>query len=113
MNSPDDADRAHTVPRTRPIFACRDEDGTQIGGASSIELYPQCNLETLDEHTLFIMLNRAVGLVFAIKEAMWDELLDKVETNRDILAAYGWESGDFHRDTCRQKFEAMLEQYRK
>lgn len=89
------------------------EDGTRIGGSTAVELFPSCNLKTLDEHTLFIILNRAVGLVFAVKEAMWEELLEKIERDRETLIKYGWESGDYDRGTRRQRFEALIDQYRK
>lgn len=79
-----------------------------------MELFPINALAGLDEHTLFMQLQRAVSLVLATKEAMWEELLDKVDNNREFLEAYGFDEDDFERmEMIRAKFEAMVEQYKK
>ena len=67
----------------------------------------------LDEHSLFMQLHRALGQVVACKEAMWDELLVKIERDQESLRMYGWDDGDFSAATSRQKFEALFAQYMK
>lgn len=106
----DDASRSS---RPQSARVCVYEDGTRIGSSKAPELFPSCNLQSLDEHTLFITLNRAVGLVFAVKEAMWEELVEKTKQDKQSLVQYGWELQELDQESCRQRFEALIDQYRK
>lgn len=99
--------------RAQHTAAYVQEEGTRIGGAAAIELFPVCSVSGMDEHTLFFQLRRAVGQVLAVKEAMWEELKEKVEKDGHSLVAYGWEPADFDPESSRHKFDAMLEQYKK
>ena len=78
-----------------------------------MNLFPNFENAEVDEHSLFIQLHRAVGQVTAAKEAMWEELCVKLEKDPASLRPYGWDDGDFQMSVSRQKFEALLEQYKK
>ena len=67
----------------------------------------------MDAHTLFFQLRRAVGLVLAAQEAMWEELREMLEQDAHALRGYGWEPAEFDLESGRHKFDAMLEQYKK
>ncbi|OBZ65797.1 hypothetical protein A0H81_14228 [Grifola frondosa] len=54
---------------------------------------------------------RAVGLVFAVKEAMWEELTVLIAQRDEKLRKYGWETDDYCEILSRQKFEALMEQF--
>ncbi|EKM61303.1 uncharacterized protein PHACADRAFT_84271 [Phanerochaete carnosa HHB-10118-sp] len=98
--------------RAQHMAAYVQEEGTRIGGAAAVELFPVCNVSGMNEHTLFFQLRRAVGQVLAVKEAMWEELKEKIEKDGHALLAYGWEPADFDPESSRHKFDAMLEQYK-
>ncbi|PSR76683.1 hypothetical protein PHLCEN_2v8280 [Hermanssonia centrifuga] len=93
------------------------EEGTRIGGASALELFPVC--DALDGHSLYMQLHRAVSMVLATREAMWEELKERIDHNRESLKAYGWEPSDFdevgnkERGVSRQKFDALVERYKR
>lgn len=88
-------------------------DGTRIGCMGLFELLPVCPLAGIDEHTLFFLLRRALGQVLALKEAMWDDLRERIEQDAESLLAFGWELTDFDLESSRHKFDAMIEQYKK
>lgn len=70
-------------------------------------------MSLLDEHSLFLHLKRAVCMVLATKEAMWDELKEKIDREREMLMdMYGWELADFEEETSRQIFDALVERYK-
>lgn len=66
----------------------------------------------LDEQVLFMQLYRAVGLVLATKEAMWEELKERLKREQGSLAAYGWQDEGFLEDVSRRKFDALVERYK-
>lgn len=67
----------------------------------------------MDEHTLFIQLRRAVAMVLAAREAMWEELKDIIERDKELLMrVYGWQHADFDEDMSRQIFDALVERYK-
>lgn len=76
------------------------------------ELFPTKSSAELDEHRLYLHLYRAAGLVFGVKEAMWDELRILVRRRDDSLEKYGWASNEYSYDASRERFEAMWERYR-
>lgn len=88
------------------------EEGTSIGGGRAVELFPTLNTSSLDEHTLFLQLRTSVCRVLSAKEAMWDELKERIERDRESLGIYGWESTDFEEAAARQIFDALIERYR-
>ncbi|GJE85787.1 S-adenosyl-L-methionine-dependent methyltransferase [Phanerochaete sordida] len=92
--------------------AYEQEEGTRIGGAAAVALFPVCAASGMDEHTLFFQLRRAVGQVLAAQEAMWEELREMLEQDAHALLGYGWEPTEFDLESGRLKFDAMLEQYK-
>ena len=84
----------------------------RIGDESVLSLLPLPSIATFEEHSLFMHLYRAVGAVLALREAMWDELLEIIKKNSDSLKVHGWESGDFQDGMARQKFDALIERYK-
>jgi hypothetical protein len=89
------------------------QEATRIGGPTTLTLFPPLDQANLDEHSLFMQLQRALGQVIACKEAMWEELSIKIERDKASLRPYGWDDGDFNTVTSRQKFEALFAQYMK
>ena len=65
---------------------------TTIGERSQIEMFPIDGLLMFDMHSLCLHLRRALGVVLAIREAMWEELISLVTSQRpDVdLAKYGF-----------------------
>ena len=59
-----------------------------------------------------MQLYRAVGLVLATKEAMWDELKDRLKKERGSLVAYGWRDEEYLEDVSRRRFDALVERYK-
>lgn len=94
------------------------EEGTTIGGSTAVELHPMCNVTAFTEHSLYMQLRRAVVHVMGLKEAMWEEMKLIIEKDRDSLRIYGWDDTDFddegirERGPSRQKFDAMVQQYK-
>lgn len=103
---------ARCTCETQHGAAYAQEEGTRIGGAAAMELFPVCGMSGMDAHTLFFQLRRAVGQVFAVKEAMWEELREMIEQDVETLFAYGWEPMDLDPESSRHKFDAMMEQYK-
>jgi len=69
-------------------------------------------LDSLDPHSLYMQLHRAAGVVFATKEAMWEELSEKVIKGDQTLRQYGWGDGDFDIEVSRRKFDALMDSYK-
>ena len=88
---------------------------TVIGGRSQIELFPLDGLLMFDVHSLCLHLRRALGFVFAIREAMWEELISLVTSQRpDVdLAKYGFFPHEDTLDTMRCKYVQLLDQYKR
>ena len=96
-----------------PSGDLRTEDSTSLGGA---QLIPMETILSLPEHSLNMQLFRALGLVMSVKEAMWDELCERVgkaEEGRRLRAECGWEDADFAEGALREKFEGWVERYRR
>ncbi len=88
------------------------DESTRIGDETALELFPMEIFGEFDEQLLFMQLYRAVGLVLATKEAMWDELKERLKRERGSLAEYGWRDEEFLEDVSRRKFDALVERYK-
>lgn len=84
----------------------------QLGGREAYGLFAMDVLAELDEHNLYMHLYRATSLVWAVKEAMWDELRALLARGPAALARYGWEDGEYAEEPARERFDAMYERYR-
>ena len=77
------------------------------------ELFPPRDFKTLEDKSLYMQLYRAAGTVYALKEAMWDELAKKMAQKDPVLEVYGWEGDDFQNEQLsRRRFETLFQQYR-
>lgn len=56
--------------------------GTHQGDSNGLKLSPVDELASLDEHSLSMQLYRSVGFVLSVKEAMWEELVEKMGDKR-------------------------------
>lgn len=78
-----------------------------------VELFPIPEFEKLEDKVLYMQLYRAAGLVFATKEAMWDELAKLVEKEDALLKLYGWRDEDFpNLQLNRKRFETLYQRYK-
>ena len=66
-----------------------------------------------DEQTRYMQLYRVVTGVLSTKEAMWDELLDRVSKKDPILKKYGWQDEDYTEQASREMFEQAIDQYQR
>jgi hypothetical protein len=96
---------------TMPALADMGET-IQIGGSAAYELFDMESLGDMSESTLFMHLQRAVGLVYAAKEAMWDELRALVNRGPGSLAEYGWDESEYTKEASRERFDAMFDRYK-
>lgn len=89
-------------------------DTIEIGGPRAYTVYDMKNLGKVDDHNMFMHLQRAVGIVMGVKEAMWDELKIMVDRRDDRLSKYGWkfDSIDFTPAESRKRFEWLWDRYR-
>jgi hypothetical protein len=94
-------------------------DGTRIGNTKeTLSLFPLCHGDTMDNHTLFLQLKRSVDLILSAKEAMWDELWERIENRertherRELTDLYGWEECDFQIDVARRIFNRLVNRYK-
>ena len=106
----------------RPLsVASHYADGTIISGSRAVELFPLSDVGIFGEQHYFMELQRAVTMVLGLKEAMWEELKEKINKDQESLKnEHGWEDSDFdaelgNRDygASRQKFDSMLQQYKR
>lgn len=88
------------------------EESTQIGDRSTLELIPVPKFRALEEKMLYMQLYRAVGNVFAIKEAMWEELKERALRGDQALRKYGWVDNDYKETNCRARFELLYSRYK-
>lgn len=119
-----DSDVVAPLPRTPVPAADLRRDSTSMGvgmnaggagagGGGGVELFPMESLLALEEHSLNMALFRALGLVLAVKEAMWEELLGRVARGDRQLVRYGWGKNDYSEGASRVLFDGLVEQYRK
>ncbi|GBE77747.1 hypothetical protein SCP_0106290 [Sparassis crispa] len=94
-----------------PILTMKDE-GTRLGPA--FQLFALDELQKLDENSLYMHLFSAVRRVLSVKEAMWEELINRVVKRDESLRKYGWTAADdYTEDSSRRKFDALVHQYDK
>ena len=60
-----------------------------------------------------MQLRTAVSRVLSAKEAMWDELLVRVNQKDPRLRRYGWTDEDYNEQASRAKFEFAVELYQR
>ncbi|KAI0079642.1 hypothetical protein K474DRAFT_1617498 [Panus rudis PR-1116 ss-1] len=103
--------RPPSTPHRRSVAFSAPDMSTRIGNDAVLELFPIDELTSFEEHSLSMQLYRAVGNVLAVREAMWDELIDQTMNDRAALDGFGWEHDD---DVFvnRQKFDALVERYK-
>ncbi|KAI0807654.1 hypothetical protein C8Q74DRAFT_1363141 [Fomes fomentarius] len=87
---------------------------TIIGEKSQIEMFPIDALLMFDVHSLCLHLRRALGVVLAIREAMWEELQSLVTSPRpDVdLDKYGFFVHEDTIESIRAKYVQLLDQYK-
>ena len=85
----------------------------QIGGDAAYGLLGMEALNEMDENTLYMHLHRAVGLVYGVKEAMWDELMVRVHRHDETLKKYGWKADDYNEQASRTRFDFAIAQYKR
>ena len=93
-----------------PSGDLRTEDSTSLGGT---QLIPMETILGLPEHSLNMQLFRALGLVMSVKEAMWDELLARVQAKDETLRKFGWGDEDYNEQASRARFEYAIDQYQR
>lgn len=90
-----------------------------MGARAAIELFPLDALLMFDMHSLCLHLKRALGVVLAVREAMWDELLGMIsaavvdERGAEDLARYGFFPHEDTPEQVRAKFVQLVEQYKR
>lgn len=68
-------------------------------------------LTMLGNETLFMHLYVAAGMVLGAREAMWEELVKRVEGRDAGLAKYGWGEEEYELLESRAKFDALVRRY--
>ncbi|KAI0095133.1 hypothetical protein BDY19DRAFT_67609 [Irpex rosettiformis] len=91
-------------------------DSTHVG--ASKEVYSLWNLEgmaEMDEHSLYVHLTHAAGLVNGVKESMWGELKKMVSHHDHVvqLKRHGWSESDYTESNSRRLFENLWERYQR
>ena len=114
-----DAGPLQIVTRPKRSNTQVEYEGTRIGSTKdTLSLFPLCDGEKMDDHTLFMQLKRSVALVLSAKEAMWDELRERIESREredereELTALHGWEDSDFSVDASRKIFDRLVERYK-
>lgn len=94
----------------------RDIYKLDAGGLEASQVYiisPE-RLKSLNERSLAMQLYRAYTIVLGCQEALWEELKDRIRNRKDELEPFGWEDEEeFEEVQNRQKFERLLERYRR
>ncbi|KAF9486316.1 hypothetical protein BDN70DRAFT_902479 [Pholiota conissans] len=76
-------------------------------------LFPLARLEKLNDRSLAMQLYRAYQGVLACREAMWEELKDRIRNRKDELLPFGWEDDEELEELqSRKKFEKLIDRYR-
>ena len=88
---------------------------TIIGARSQIEMFPIDALLIFDVHSLCLHLRRSLGVVLAVREAMWEELQSLVTSPRsDVdLDKYGFYVHEDTIESMRAKYVQLLDQYKR
>ena len=88
-----------------------DDENEQVGWPHS--LIPLDRLRALSERSLAMQLYRSCQTVFACQEAMWDELVFRLSNRKEELFRFGWKDQELEALHARQKFEKLMEQFRR
>ena len=84
-----------------------------MGGERAAAIVPVESVQAQEEHSQYMHLYRSVMWVLSVKEAMWDELLARVEKKDARLRRYGWEDEDYTELASRAKFDFAVELYQR
>ncbi|KAI0702334.1 hypothetical protein BC835DRAFT_1263900 [Cytidiella melzeri] len=100
--------------RERPTAQLSLKDTTQLGGeAATSNLFRVERLLEMGEGALYMHLYQASRTVFAVKEAMWDELKGRMEEKDEGLVEHGWKTcEDYQEEESRRRFDGLLEGYK-
>lgn len=96
-----------------PAYAEHSES-THVGADK--EVYSLWNLERMadmDEHSLYVHLTHAAGLVNGVKESMWDELKKMVIRHDKKLKQHGWSEMDYTESSSRRLFNNLWDRYQR
>lgn len=91
-----------------------DTSSTETTAVASIppSLFPEERFSSLSERSLAMHLYRSYQLVLACREALWEELNDRLRNRKDELKPFGWEDDeDWEELQTRRKFEILVERY--
>lgn len=88
-------------------------DDTFIGSEAGMALLPMSCLMRADNLTLSLHLHRAYSTVLACQESMWEELMDRLRNREKQLRELGWNDDDLEGHHNRQRFDKLIERYRR
>lgn len=99
--------------RERPAAQLALQDATQLGGEAAKSLFRIDRMQEMGEGALFMHLYQASRMVYGAKEAMWEELVVRINKKDQSLEMYGWNSEhDFRIEESRRKFEGLFDGYK-
>ena len=78
-----------------------------------MDIFPVEKVQSRDEQTKYMHLYRTVTWVLSTKEAMWDELLARVQAKDETLRKFGWRDEDYNEQASRARFEYAIDQYQR
>ncbi|TFK90784.1 hypothetical protein K466DRAFT_574048 [Polyporus arcularius HHB13444] len=87
------------------------DESSSMGGEKAAAMIPVDSLQAQEEHSQYMHLYRSVMWVMSVKEAMWDELLVRVNQKDPRLRRYGWTDEDYNEQASRAKFDFAVELY--
>ncbi|TBU34698.1 hypothetical protein BD311DRAFT_650076 [Dichomitus squalens] len=100
-----------SAKRPSVMLLASPEEGTSLGGDSAADIFPVEKVQAQDEQTKYMHLYRTVTWVLSTKEAMWDELLARVQARDETLRKFGWKDEDYNEQASRARFEYAIDQY--
>ena len=66
----------------------------------------------MSDRSLAMHLYKSYQLVIACREAMWEELRDRIRNRREELVEFGWDDDEELQElNNRQRFEKLIERY--
>ncbi|KIY67197.1 hypothetical protein CYLTODRAFT_376545 [Cylindrobasidium torrendii FP15055 ss-10] len=113
---------AESPPAASHLTYMLDSSSTDLTSVPSIPaaLFPSERLASLDERSLAMHLFKSYQVVLASREALWEELQERIQSRKHELAPFGWDSHenfdvDGPRDPQRErrKFEMIVDRYAK
>lgn len=111
-SNPPSTPKQPTLPST--LETSRLAGSNVIGGEAHVtELFPHRDFKMFEDKALYMQLYRAAGNVYAVKEAMWDELVKLILKGDPTLKMYGWEDNDYRSEPAsRRRFEVLFQRYK-